>query len=169
VTVLVGERNVEPEIMSWRILGEEGITRGSMVEFAKTVLYAPTVGNGDNLDGQPVNGTETESSKSSIGLIVANPFQLIWYRGGSRAVSSTEWVALPRPSAVHEPPRIDSNRNRIPENRNHEEHVAYIFEKVIPSLVKKDAKLDIIGTEFPGKAVLDVLAANCESNLFSTS
>ncbi|KIW88719.1 uncharacterized protein Z519_10765 [Cladophialophora bantiana CBS 173.52] len=148
VTVLFGERNIEPGILSWRMIGEAGINRGSLVEFAKA-LFAP----------RPPIAT----SASTSGLIVANPCQLLWYRGGGRAVSVHEWNCLPRPSAVHDAPRVDAVKNRIPGNRDYVEHVSYMFEKVIPSLVAKEAKVDVIGLEYTGSAALEYLAEHWDS------
>lgn len=76
-------------------------------------------------------------------------------------MSAMEWLGIPRASAVHEPFRIDPVKNRIPENGTYEEHVRYIFDHVLPKLVKKEAKLDIIGLEFPGTAVVGYLASHC--------
>ncbi|ETI28321.1 hypothetical protein G647_00770 [Cladophialophora carrionii CBS 160.54] len=146
VIIIFGERNAEPGILSWRVIGEEGIRHGSLVEFATAVLSTPT------------NENITISTATTPGVIVANPCQLLWYRGGSRAVSNYEWLCLPRPSAVHDAPRVDPVKNRVPGNHDYVEHVQYIFEKVIPSLVNERARIDIIGVEFTGTAVLEHLA-----------
>ena len=77
--VLLPERSKELGIFSFRTIGGEGINKGSAVDFTSAVL------------------------KFDTGIIIANPGQLLWYRGGGRAVSRTEWSNLPRESAVHEP------------------------------------------------------------------
>ena len=78
-------------------------------------------------------------------------------------MSNYEWQCLPRPTAVHDAPRVDAVKNRIPGNHDYVEHVHYIFGKVIPSFLKKDAKINIVGNEYTGKAVVDYLADNCMS------
>lgn len=165
VLLIFGERSMEPGILSWRIVGEEGIKHGSLCEFAKTVLTAPAPKAPPS--STPEKNTtatctgHTTSTDSTPGIIVANPGQLLWYRGGGRAVSYSEWRALPRQTAVHDAPQIDPIRNKIPGNNDYEEHVHYVMEKVIPSLLKKDAKIDIIGAEFTSKAAVEYLAKNC--------
>ena len=107
-------------------------------------------------------GNTTATTSSAPGIIIANPCQLLWYRGGGRAVSNYEWTCLPRPTAVHDAPRVDAVKNRIPGNGDYVEHVQYIWEKVIPSLVKPAAKVDFIGVEYTGMAVLEYLAGHCK-------
>jgi hypothetical protein len=84
-------------------------------------------------------------------------------------VSNYEWLCLPRPSAVHDAPRIDTVKNRVPGNLDFVEHVQYMFDKVLPSLLKKEAKIDIIGQEFTGKAVLDYLVENCTCGIWTSA
>ncbi|OQV03164.1 Arb2 domain-containing protein isoform 2 [Cladophialophora immunda] len=156
VTVFFGERNIEPGILTWRVIGERGLSHGSLVEFSKALLSVPVL--------ETASASAPTSTFASVpGLIVANPCQLLWYRGGGRAVSTQEWLGLPRASAVHEAPRVDSVKNSIPGNRTYVEHVSYMFEKAIPSLVDKDAKLDLIGLEYTGSAVLEYLAEHWET------
>ncbi|KIY01409.1 uncharacterized protein Z520_02961 [Fonsecaea multimorphosa CBS 102226] len=159
VTVFFGARNTEPGILSWRIIGHQGIKHGSLVEFAKALLSVPVLET-----ASPTSTSTSKSASASVpGLIVANPCQLLWYRGGGRAVSAYEWLCLPRPSAVHEAPRVDSVKNKIPGNGTYGEHVSYMFEKVIPSFVDKEAKLDLIALEYSGSAMLEYLAEHWDS------
>ena len=135
-----------------------------MCEFIKAVSSTPAL-----LSTPTKDGATGARSPSTPGIIVANPCQLLWYRGGSRAVSNYEWLTLPRPSAVHDALRVDAVKNRIPGHHDYEEHVRYIWDKVIPTLVKKDAKIDVIGAEYTGTAVLEYLAANCTYFTFLTA
>lgn len=142
---MFGERHQEPGIWSWRVIGDEGIKVGSLLDFVNAAMFSPT----------------PTPDRSAPGIIVANPCQLLWYRGGARAVSETEWLNLPRASAVHDPIRIDETKNRIPENGTYEEHVQYIFDRVLPELVDGETKLDIITVEYLGSAVIEYLASHC--------
>lgn len=146
VLLFFGERHLELGVLSWRVIGENGIRYGSLLEFVDALLNAPT----------------PHSQKSAPGIIVANPAQLLWYRGGSRAVSTAEWLDLPRPKGVDEPLRVDKVKNHIPHNGDYREHVHYIFDRVLPALVGKDAKIDIIGLEYTADAALGYLAEHCE-------
>ncbi len=145
VMVFFGERHLPPGILSWRVLGEEGIKVGSILQFAEAVT------NNDN---------------EKTAMVVANPCQLLWYRGGSRAVSDTEWLDLPRPSAGHEAMRVDPVKNRIPHNHDYGEHVRYVLG-VLPQVLSEHVKIDIVGVEYPGSAVVEYLAENCNRPSFS--
>jgi hypothetical protein len=110
VIVYFGERNADLGILSWRVIGEEGVNHGSLVDFVKAALTGPA----------------PTAKDTAPGIIIANPCQLLWYRGGSRAVSQLEWLeGLPKPSAVHEAMRIDPVKNTIPGNKDYREHVHY--------------------------------------------
>jgi hypothetical protein len=146
VIVFLGERQMEPGVLSWRVIGEAGVRHGSLVDFVDAVLNGPT----------------PTAQHSSPGIIVANPCQLLWFRGGSRAVSHNEWMDLPRPTAVSEAMRQDRVKNYIEHNRDYREHVHYIFDHVLPKLVRKDAKIDLIGVEYAASAALEYLAGHCE-------
>lgn len=63
--------------------------------------------------------------------------------------------------------RIDEVKNRVDGNRNLEEHIRYIFEHVltpapgsVQSVCNAQAKISIIGLEFPGSAALQYLVHN---------
>ncbi|EXJ92498.1 hypothetical protein A1O3_01050 [Capronia epimyces CBS 606.96] len=142
VIVFFGERHAEPGILSWRVIGEEGIKFGSLLEFVTAVMFAPT----------------PTAQDTAPGIIIANPCQLLWYRGESRAVSVQEWLNLPRLSAVHEAFRVDEIKNKISGNRDYKEHISHLFDQVLPRLTKKEAKLDVIGLEYPGSAVVEYLS-----------
>lgn len=142
VIVVFGERNQDLGIFSYRSIGEDGIKVGSAQDFANTII----------------NGPKTTSADEVPGIIITNPGQLIWYRGGSRAIGYNEHLNMPRLSAVHGPFRIDPVKNRAPGNSNFTEHVQYVFENVMAGIVSPDAKFDIIGLEYTGDAVIQYLS-----------
>ncbi|KAL8695013.1 MAG: hypothetical protein Q9224_003471 [Gallowayella concinna] len=57
---------------------------------------------------------------------------------------------------------VDEERNRVPGNRTPEEHVAYIFDEVIPKMCKKDVMIDVIGMGDGGPIVAEYLKGNWE-------
>ena len=148
VIVYFGERAYEPGLLAWRVIGEAGIKYGSMVEFIENLTAAPN--------------RNDQHQKAAPGIIIANPCQLLWYRGGGRAVSDIEWQELPRPSGVHEAMRVDRVKNIIEGNEDYIQHVEYLFKHVLPSRLKSGAKLDIIGCECTGAAAVEYLSKNCE-------
>ncbi|KAK5046840.1 hypothetical protein LTR84_007194 [Exophiala bonariae] len=142
VILFLGERQMEPGVLSWRAIGEQGIKHGSLVDLVDALK----------------NGSSSTDESSGPGIIVANPCQLLWYRGGRRAVSRNEWMDLPRETGVSEAMRIDEVKNYIDHNRDYTEHINYVFDQVLPELVRKDAKVDIIGLEYSVTAAFEYLA-----------
>ena len=146
VIVLFPDRQVDPLIFSYRTIGDEGINKGSVINFVRAILNGPTA----------------LSDAGAPGVIIANPSQLYWSRGSQKAVSWIEWLDLPRESGVHEPCRIDPVRNTIPGNKDSQEHIVYLFDHVLPRVLNENAKIDIIGLEWTGKQVIEHLAVNCK-------
>ncbi len=144
IIVLFSERNQDLGIFSYRTIGNETIKKGSAIGFVSAIMSGVGFASGEEIPG----------------IILANPGQLLWYRGGRRAVTRTEWANLPRETAVAEPFRIDEVKNKIPGNEEHEAHVNYIFNNVIDGIAKKDARVDVIGLEWTGQAAIKYLSAN---------
>ncbi|KEF58710.1 uncharacterized protein A1O9_06636 [Exophiala aquamarina CBS 119918] len=144
VVVFLGERQMEPGVLSWRVIGDTGIRHGSMVDFVDAALNGPTA----------------TAEQKSPGIVIANPCQLLWFRGGARAVSDGEWMDMPRPNGVSEALRQDKEVNRVEHNRDYSQHVQYIFSHVLRELVSKDAKIDVIGLEYAAGAALEYLAGH---------
>lgn len=120
--VYIGESWQDLGVLAYRTIGQESIASGSVVDLVRAI----------------------QADADSPGIIIANTGQLIWYRGGQRAVTQTTWVALPRQTAVSPQMEIDEVKNRVPGNRDAGEHVAYIFDNVIPNMARKDVKVDVI-------------------------
>jgi hypothetical protein len=148
VILLFPERHDTPLVFSYRVCGESTVKEGTVLELVEGVMHGPTA----------------TTDKSAPGIIIANPSQLYWHRGSNQALSTGEWLTLPRESAVHEPYRIDELRNTIPHNRDSAEHVDYIFEHVLGSILDKNAIIDIIGLDWVSMEVVDYLSGNCKSD-----
>ncbi|KAI9879031.1 MAG: hypothetical protein M1830_009830 [Pleopsidium flavum] len=137
VVVVLGEANQDLGIWAYRTIGQKGINQGSAVDFVKELqnhtatMFSPSASRSD--DG------------SSSGVIIANLGQLVWYRGGRRAMTLITWRALPRRSAVHMSMHLDGVKNRVSGNEDSDKHVNHLFTKVLPELLGKDTKVDVIG------------------------
>lgn len=151
VIVIFGERNQDPTIFSYRVIGDEGVNKGSVINLLKGIQKQEAGGFHDD---------------SAYGIVITNPCQLYWYRGGSRAVSWGEWLALLRESGVAQPFELDPIKNTIPGNRDFREHVRYLFSHVLPTLIHEDAKLNIVGCELTGNAILEYFCAGDSCKLF---
>lgn len=146
VKVYLGEREQDLGVLAYRIIGEDGINIGSAIDFANAVLHGPV--------------QNMENGRS--GLVIANPGQLLWYRGGSKAVSRVTWHALPRKSCVLEPFAIHPIKNTVPQSRDFAEHVRCVFEQILDKQIGKETKLEIIACEYTGNAALEYLRDNCK-------
>lgn len=168
VIVVFPERHIDAGILSYRLMGEESINRGSIVNFVKSVLGIGSSETGQQRPGQieSPSGLPDLRSKDIPGIVIANPSQLIWFRGGSRVVTDREWLCLPRISPIYGPMRVDEEKNRIEGNKDFKQHVRYLFDHVLsntddePKICHTQAKFSIIGQEYVGSEVLYYLAGN---------
>ena len=144
--MLFPERDQDLGIFSYRTIGNENINEGSAINFVSSIL----------------NGFASASGQEIPGIVIANPGQLLWYRGGTRAVSRRQWENLPRDSAVQGSFRIDEARNKVAGNEDYKAHVKYIFDNVIDRMVRRDSRIDVIGLEWTGQASIIHLASNWE-------
>lgn len=121
--IYFGEEFQDLGIFAYRTIGKTSLSAGSALDFISAI----------------------QSSHEDIGIIIANMGQLLWYRRGHRAVTRVSWNALPRKTAVAEPYKMHPVKNHIPGNEDWTAHVKYVFEEVVPKMVNRRAKLDIIG------------------------
>ncbi|KAK0716912.1 Arb2 domain-containing protein [Lasiosphaeria miniovina] len=129
VVLILGESVQEFGVLAHRVVGGSGgINKGSVVDFVK--------------------GLKTQKSSaadaSAPGIIIANTGELFWWPEGHRGLTPRGRHAIPMASAVHYGRYFDPSKNTIPGQPTAAEHVRYIFDKVIPALVPKNAKVDVI-------------------------
>jgi hypothetical protein len=129
VVLILGEPGQALGIRAYRVCGQAGgINKGSMVGFLKALLKQPS----------------SATDRSPPGIILANPGELWWWPEGKKGLTPSARLRIPMASAVHVARVYKHGENIIPENANPKEHVRYIFEKVLPEFVGKEAKMDII-------------------------
>jgi hypothetical protein len=192
IVLVVNEAVQDLGVFAYRIVGGEGkgaISRGSALELAKLLPEYRAVAAND--DGDVVGGSMTnrgskhqakavDDSKDKVnndgvddddddtpGLVVTNPGQLLWWRGGQEAVTFRTWGSLPRATAVHGPMRIDEARNRVPGQRSATEHLRYVFEEVLGAggaggiAVAPDARIYVIAVADGAGDAVAYLNENC--------
>ncbi|KAL8998854.1 MAG: hypothetical protein Q9169_002192 [Polycauliona sp. 2 TL-2023] len=137
--VFIGESWQDLGVFAWRTIGQETIAAGSILDFVHTIQ---------------------STSPDNPGILIANTGQLLWYRGGGRAVTQTTWMALPRQWAVSPPMEIDEEKNRVLGHGDPKEHVASLFNDMIPNMCKKDVAIDVIGMGDGGPIITEFLQAN---------
>jgi hypothetical protein len=116
--------------------------------------------------GTPIGLAKTlKELNNDIGLVVLNPCQLLYSYEEGLAIGASQWNNRPGRSFVHHAREIVDEHNRIPGNETPENHVKFVFEKLIGSenWVGVDAKIDIVGLNQGGsEIVLQYLNINCE-------
>ncbi|KAJ5266764.1 hypothetical protein N7478_009572 [Penicillium angulare] len=132
IILYLGEPNQDLGIFAYRAI-HEGISFGSAVNLTKAALV-----------------------DKNVGLIIGNTGQLIWHNESVRAVTHQTWQAIPRPFA-NWGQATTSLRNKIPGHHNWDQHVQYIFEKVLWPKVGKETSIDIIGMSEGGHAAVKYL------------
>jgi len=148
-------------VLAGRLMNSDGNNIGSLVNFAHDVLgpssaqsatittttntttntTTPTTVSPPFQSPDPVDQTPVDSHQ--IGLVIANPGQLLYHNRSQRALSFQSWYTLPRKYAVSDQTTITS-RNYIPRNKNKAEHIACVFEDVVYPLIMHGVKVDVI-------------------------
>jgi hypothetical protein len=82
--------------------------------------------------------------KTDTALVIANTGQLLWHCASSRAVTQRTWEAADRPAGPWGQ-ATRSWRNKIPGNKDLNEHIQYVFENVIWPRLDKKSRVDVIG------------------------
>ncbi|KAG8534275.1 uncharacterized protein KY384_001119 [Bacidia gigantensis] len=148
VILYIGENNQDLGILAYRIIGREGLAKGSVLDFAAA---AKDTGNriGGRGDGDIWDNNDTA-------LVFANLGQLIWHRRGQKALSIRSWDALPRKTGVGAPLRLDAKENRVVGHENQTAHVASVFE-FLKGAMAEGAKVDVVGLAEGAEEVLRYL------------
>ncbi|KAL4785920.1 Arb2 domain-containing protein [Aspergillus varians] len=163
VILVFGEPIQDLGIWAYRTVGSEGINAGSAVDFVNAILNPVEDVHTNGTNG--VSDNPHPSQKGDVAVVLANTGQLVWHCGTGRAMTINSRLALPRPSAV-DPPLAETERNKIPGNRNWQEHVSSVFECILVTrgqLVRHDAKIDVIGLAEGGLGTIRYLATNWDS------
>ncbi|KAK5164356.1 uncharacterized protein LTR77_010052 [Saxophila tyrrhenica] len=183
VIVIVGELNQDMGVWAWRsCMREGGINGGSVVGMMKKlqaldmnkpesgvhpVLSSPPVSPVDGVfDFGPAAAAMLEASKAQKmpGIIILNPGQLHYSHKEGKCMSWPAWSARKRASAIAKGFVIDEEYNRVPGHSHPEEHIATMFEKVIPQLIRKDAKLYVLGVTDGAERFIKWAGAALEAN-----
>ncbi|KAL4920952.1 Arb2 domain-containing protein [Aspergillus aurantiobrunneus] len=163
IIIVFGEPVQDLGIWAYRTVGSEGINAGSAVDFVKAILNASQNVNIDSTN--EFSAKAQFSQKGEVAVVLANTGQLVWHCGLGRAMTINSRLALPRPSAV-DPPLAETNRNKIPGNSNWQEHVNSVFDGIFATrgqLIRKDAKIDVIGLAEGGLGAIRYLASNWDA------
>jgi hypothetical protein len=142
IVVVFGEPVQDLGIWAYRSVGQDGVNFGSAVNFTKHVL------------------SESED-KTDTALVIANTGQLLWHCASSRAVTQRTWEAADRPAGPWGQ-ATRSWRNKIPGNKDLNEHIQYVFENVIWPRLDKKSRVDVIGLSEGGQGALEYLQKRCK-------
>ncbi|KAI9856228.1 MAG: hypothetical protein M1824_005537 [Vezdaea acicularis] len=142
VVILIDDNKADLAVLSYGVAGQNGCT----INFGTCVDL--------------VKAASTREPHNAPGMVIANLSQLLWWRGGAKAVSHRTWHNLPKESVVHPSMAVDMKKNRIERNDSEEAHVQCLFEDVVGMMVNKNAKIDIIGVSDGASIVVKYLNAH---------
>lgn len=150
IIVVFGEPIQDLGIWSHWTINEDGINIGSAVDFTKAVLG----------EGKGKVTTDGSGNRTDVALILANTGQLLWHCATSRAITTSTWLANPRPAGNYDQAKM-SYRSMIPGNKDWREHVAYVFEKVLWKSLGPSTRVDMIGMSEGGLGAINYLTEHC--------
>lgn len=124
-------------------LSEDGIDAGSMIALAQHV--------------NSIFGSDAP------GVVIMNPNELYFSWKSNDSLTYRSWMDGSRPSLWHPMAAVHDKWNRIPGNESEPEHIKFVFEQVLAknSIIRPDAKLDIITITDAGETVLSYLNEKC--------
>lgn len=132
IVVFFGETSKPLGLLAGRVAnGRGGINKGSLVSVVK-YLHNQVPRNGDRYEKQPP------------GIILANVGQLYWYHDEKRALTVGASDRIQRRSLVDAGRRFVPEINQIKGHESPEQHILHIFEEVLPTVLGRDAKIDLI-------------------------
>ncbi|KAL9082074.1 MAG: hypothetical protein Q9159_006741 [Coniocarpon cinnabarinum] len=139
IVVIVNRACEDLAIHSYRVLSRSGgINKGSAVSIVQDIKsHAETVAK--------ANGSTVEDEMP--GIVILNTGQLLFSHKLGKAVTPTTWSAMPRKSAAHPPAKIDAEWNTIKGNGSFEDHIDYVFTRLLGNeqYVRADADFYIMG------------------------
>jgi hypothetical protein len=151
IVVVINDNNQDLGIWSYRaVSGEDGnVDLGSCVGLAKEIQRRS-------------NDAGTANTNEEPGLIVLNPGQLLYSYKKNRPMNLTSWHDKVRKYAVEASDSIREDYNRIEGHRSYEEHISFVFEKIVKDSqwVAADAKIYVIGVQEGGNTTLKYLSDN---------
>lgn len=129
IVLVFGEPTQDLGILAGRMAtGEGGLNKGSMVSVVSALQQQ----------------TSSPEDSSAPAILLANMGQHYWWPEGKRALTIKSSAAIPLPSMVHAGRRHFAAVNDIPGSEDPARHMEHLFCDVLPQLVGKDAKIDII-------------------------
>jgi len=149
IIVIANNSGTDLGVWSYRhLLRSGGLDGGSCISLAKALQAGTSA-----FTRFDANRTDTP------GLVILNPGQLLYSHRQASAQTHTSWVAQPRASAAHPPPRIHPTHNVIHGHASPDAHVATVFAALLrnPAFVSPAARLYIVGLADGARAVLACL------------
>lgn len=129
VVLVLGESCQELGAIAYRIInGRGGINKGSMVNLVQALKKQ----------------TSSATDSSPPGIILANTGELWWWPEGKRSLTPSGRHGIPLMSSTSWGVYHDPQVNEIAQNRKPVQHMEYLLEQVVPSLIGSETKLDII-------------------------
>ena len=166
VVVVVSSLMQDLGVWDWKSTrGEAGIEAGTVISFVKDLLSRAFARKGDDVNGveQSLDGL----AAGSTAFVMPNPGQLLYSYRHKRAMTLDSWNALPRPSALHMPPLIDEQMNRVAGSETAEKHLKYVFDNILANeaFIARKAEVFLVGLNEGADQLLTLLEESCKSSL----
>jgi hypothetical protein len=94
--------------------------------------------------------------KNGYAIVILSPAETVWDPETRRAMNHLSWKAKDKKTAT-----LDRIKNTIPCNETPEEHVEYVFNRILKDRVPKDVEIDVIACGFTAYAITNFLNENC--------
>ncbi|KAH0602229.1 uncharacterized protein H6S33_009897 [Morchella sextelata] len=93
--------------------------------------------------------------KNGYAIVILSPAETVWDPETRRAMNHLSWKAKDKKTAT-----LDRIKNTIPCNETPEEHVEYVFNRILKDRVPKDVEIDVIACGFTAYAITNFLNEN---------
>lgn len=132
MVIFFGEPSKPLGLLAGRVAnGRGGVNKGSLVSVVK-YLHGQALTEGDSYEKQPP------------GIIIANVGQLYWYPNEKRALTIGASDRIGRRSLVDSGTKFAPDINGIEGHETPMKHIAHLFEKVLPTVLHKNSKIEVI-------------------------
>lgn len=100
--------------------------------------------------------TVINAKEDGYAVVILNPSQTVWDYEAKTAMNFLSWKAKDKKTEA-----LDPVKNSIPGNKTPEDHVEYVFNNVLHSMILKDAEIDVIAGGFSAYSIVKYLNSNC--------
>lgn len=137
------------------IWGMRQIQQGSINVKHTAILFLFLSTDNSGQFGSMIN-TVDFAFKNGYSVVILSPAETVWDPETRRAMTHLSWKAKDKKTAT-----LDPIKNTIPCSETPEEHVEYVFNRILKDRAPKDVEIDVIACGFTAYAITKFLNENC--------